>query len=267
MKCEFKILDIRSDRNMSNIANKIARLKNRVSELVEQVNNLKKQLETSTISLSEFKTKKESLQNELREILAKIAKYKESAGATPSTRKDSSLAEQSRDLMYYFQTEFDKLTRARIYLSITLEKTFVITIDYTNYPERPVIIIPDSLKFKYGNADALLQKLPSYVNWNINAPKNIYELVTEIETVLINDYSADLDSIEQASIEYVENTKSLISRLDRKARTELDVKNIDGVIEIYKSIIDLAYEIKDFKIVSDYTHKLDELLRIKKRSN
>ena len=39
-------------------------------------------------------------------------------------------------------------------------------------------------------------------------------------------------------------------------------KNIDTVIELYKSIIDLAYEIKDFKIVSDYTFKLDELLKI-----
>ncbi|MBD3229642.1 MAG: hypothetical protein GF329_15785 [Candidatus Lokiarchaeota archaeon] len=251
---------------MSNIADKIRNLKERVSELVEQVNSLKKQLETSSISLSEFKSKKESLQNELREILARIAEYKESADATPSTKKDSNLAEQSRDLMYYFQTEFDELTRARVYLSITLEKTFVITIDYSDYPERPKIMIPDSLMNKYGSLDSFLQKIPSYMNWDVNNPKKIYELITEIETVLINNYSADLDSIEQASIEYIENTKALISRLDRKARTELDVKNIDGTIEIYKSIIDLAYEIKDFKIVSDYTHKLDDLLRIVKKN-
>ena len=249
------------------IANKLKQLKKRVSELVKEVNALKKQLEESSITLSEFKSKKEKLETELRSILATIAQYKEKTNISPEIRKESHVAEQAKDLMYYFQTEFDSsISKARIYLSITLEIHFMFTIDYTKYPERPILIMPNIITDRFNSIDEFLQKIPSYLNWNLRNPINIYELVTEIETVLINNYSADLKTIEQASIDYIEETMSIIKRLIRKASTELQVKNINGVIEIYKSIIDLAYEIKDFQIVSEYTSKLDELLKIVRKS-
>jgi len=122
--------------------------------------------------------------------------------------------------------------------------------------------MPNSLQEKYSYIEEFYQKIPSYRNWNPNSPKQIYELVTEIETVLINEYQADLASIEKASLEYVNETQGMIDNLIKKASTELQVKNIDGVIEIYKSIIDLSYEIKDFKLVSEYTKRLDEILKI-----
>ncbi|MHA1310277.1 MAG: hypothetical protein ACTSWR_07925 [Candidatus Helarchaeota archaeon] len=250
---------------MSNedIANKVKQLKIRVTQLVGEVNSLKKQLEQATISLPEFKQRKEKLQDELREILAKIAQYKEKVGISAATKKDTGLAEQARDLMYYFQTDFEEtITKAKVYLSITLDTHFIFTIDYTNYPDRPIITTSSNITEKFSSMEDFLQKVPSYTNWDVNNPKKIYELVFEIETVLTNAYSADLQSIEEASIQYIEENKALIQRLIRKASTELQVKNIDTVIELYKSIIDLAYEIKDFKIVSDYTFKLDELLKI-----
>ena len=245
------------------IKEKVKKLKNRVSELVQEVNELKKQLEISAISLPEFQTKKDNLQNELREILNEIAEYKEQTGISESTKKDSQVAEQAKDLMYYFQTDFEEsISKAKVYLSITVDMHFIFEIDYSKYPERPILQVPDEINEKFKPIETFYKKIPSYSNWNEKAPKNIYELATEIETVLINEYSADLQAIEQASIKYVEETQALIQRLIRKAGIELDVKNIDKVVEIYKSIIDLAYEIKDFQVVSEYSSKLDELLKI-----
>ncbi|TFF86447.1 MAG: hypothetical protein EU551_01485 [Promethearchaeota archaeon] len=243
------------------IANKIKQLKLRVSQLVNEVNDLKTQLNESSISLSEFKSKKETLQDELRGILEQIAKYKEIAGVSPVAKKESEVAQQAKDLMYYFQTEFiDDITKARIYLSITLDKHFIFSIDFKNYPERPKLILPNTINEKFASAEEFLQKVPSYQNWDQN--KQIYELVTEVETVLINAYSADLESIEQASKEYLDETRDLINQLIQRARKELDEQNVDSVIEIYKSIIDLSYQIKDFKLVSEYTRKLDDVLKI-----
>ncbi|MHA1271501.1 MAG: hypothetical protein ACTSPY_17040 [Candidatus Helarchaeota archaeon] len=249
-----------------NISSKIIKLKSRVSEIVQEVNDLKGQLERATISLPEFRSKKENLQNELREILGKIAEYKEIAGVTPSEKKESRTAEQASQLMYYFQTDFvDSPYKAKVYLSITLDTHFVFIIDYSNYPERPILQLPNSITEKFQTLDNFYNQLTIYKNWDSNNPSNIYDLVAEIETILINAYSADLQSIEEASLQYIEETQALIKGLVRKASTELEVKNIDNVIEIYKSIIDLAFEIKDFKIVSDYTFKLDQLLKIIKK--
>ncbi|MHA1230855.1 MAG: hypothetical protein ACTSRP_23885 [Candidatus Helarchaeota archaeon] len=249
------------------IAEKIRKLKLRVSQIVGEVNELKKQLEQASISLPEFKQKKERLQDELRDILTKIAQYKEMAGISQVTKKESEIAGEAKDLMYYFPTDFEKnIYEAKVYLSITLDKHFIFTINFKDYPQRPIISVPDGVIEKFGTKEQFLQKIPSYINWNSNNPKHIYELVGEIEYTLINAYSASLETIEKESIAYIEETQNLIKKLIDQASTELQVKNIDAVIEIYKSIIDLAYGIKDFKIVSDYTFKLDQLLKIVRKN-
>ena len=135
------------------ILEKIGKLKERVKEIVQNIQTLKGQLETAQIPLKDFKEKKSVLENELRGILQQITKTKETHQIAPTIHgkplpKDDSpesrqinqevlFAKEAEDLMYYFSTEFEdmRITKARVYLSITVDATFIIGIDYEKYPD------------------------------------------------------------------------------------------------------------------------------------
>lgn len=285
--------------NEEEILEKINQLKSRIKEIVQEIQSLKKQLEQASIPLEDFKSKKESLEQELRDILQQIAQVKESSDVKQEVeikpesqiteepqievsageikdkiKEDTSqiiykeilAAQEAKDLMYYFQTEFiDSITNANVYLSITVDDHFIIGIDFTNYPEKPKLKIPSKIielfKEEEIEENKFKEKIPSYSNWDSENPKHIYELITEIEIVLINKYQADIETIEKKSVEYVEKTKKRIEELLQKAQEEINKKNLQKAIDIYYGIVDLSYDINDLQGVKKYTSKLNYLLK------
>ncbi len=285
--------------NEEEILEKINQLKSRIKEIVQEIQSLKKQLEQASIPLEDFKSKKESLEQELRDILQQIAQVKESSDVKQEVeikpesqiteepqievsageikdkiKEDTSqiiykeilAAQEAKDLMYYFQTEFiDSITNANVYLSITVDDHFIIGIDFTNYPEKPKLKIPSKIielfKEEEIEENKFKEKIPSYSNWDSENPKHIYELITEIEIVLINKYQADIETIEKKSVEYVEKTKKRIKELLQKAKKEINKKNLQKAIDIYYGIVDLSYDINDLQGVKKYTSKLNYLLK------
>lgn len=267
--------------NNKEILEKIGNLKGRVKEIVQEIQNLKKQLETAQIPLKDFKERKSVLENELRGILQQITKTKETHQIAPTIRgktlpkdgdtpesmmidKEVLIAKEAEELMYYFSTEFEgSLTHANIYLAITVEANFVIGIEFENYPEKPKLSIPIRILELYNLDDELFfQKIPSYINWDSDNPKRIFELITEIETVLINMYSADLDSITKKSIEYSEKMKKL-TQLVNDANNMLTYKEYDKAIEITHSVIQLAKDMGNNDLVQKYTKTLNEIVRVR----
>ncbi len=286
------------------ILKNIQQLKLRVKEIVLTIQNLKKQLEQGAIPLDEFKSNKITLENELREILQQIAQVKEKTIIKPreivkepapvkeapeivkeapqiekevvEVKEETSqlidkevlIASEAKDLMYYFQTEFiDSITNALVYLSITLDEHFIIGIDFTDYPEKPKLNIPlEIIKLFDGDINKFWEKTISYSNWNSDNPKRIYELIIEIESILIEIFHADVKTIEKKSVEHIQKSKKLIQDLLKEAQEELDKKNFQNAINKYSRIIDISYDINDNEGVKIYTDRLNEILILKKDS-
>jgi tetratricopeptide (TPR) repeat protein len=262
------------------ILEKINQYKERVKSIVQDIQSLKGKLERAEIPLKDFKASKALMEDELRGILQQIAKTKETHKIKPAIRgkelpspedeiidKEISIAEEAKELMYYFQTDFETtVTHAKVYLSITLDAHFIIGVDYEDYPQKPQLEIPQSiLKQNNQSLEEFYKNIPSYDNWDPDNPKRIYELITEIETVLINMYSADVESITKKSIEYSKKSQKL-SKLVEEANYLLSIKDYDKAIEIINSVINAANEMGDHVLVEKYTKNLNDVIRLNTES-
>ncbi len=71
--------------------------------------------------------------------------------------------------------------RAQIYMSITVEQTFILKIEFNKYPARPDVIIPPSIKAYLGD---LYQSVKVLRDWSEKKPPNVVEVIREIEKKL-----------------------------------------------------------------------------------
>lgn len=71
--------------------------------------------------------------------------------------------------------------RAQIYMSITVEQTFILKIEFNKYPARPDVIIPPSIKAYLGD---LYQSIKVLREWSEKKPPNVVEVIREIEKKL-----------------------------------------------------------------------------------
>ena len=265
----------------------INQLKIKVKEIVLQIQGLKGQMEQSTITLEEFKAQKSVLEEELRDILEQISEIKEKTGFKIEQRpreepevievevtqteigtadlidKEIRIAGEAKELMYYFQTEFiDSVSKVQIYLSITIEDHFVVGIDFTDYPERPILDIPrEVLQLFKNSSEGFYNSLSTYSSWDSENPARIYELVTEIETALINIFSADIDSILKKSVEYIDKATTKLDKLINDIKIAANNKNYEKAIEFCYMVIDTAYEVQDYETAKEYTRKLNEFIK------
>ncbi len=273
--------------NDQQLMEQINQLKIKVREIVLQIQGLKGQLEQASISLEEFRAQKSILEEELREILEQISEIKQQTGFKIESRlkeepepieipamekapetsvlidKEIQIASEAKELMYYFQTEFiDNVSKVKVYLSITIEDHFIIGIDFTNFPERPKLDIPSEvLRLFKDSPEGFYSNLFAYSNWNPEKPARIYELATEIETALINIFSADIDSILKKSVEYVDSAKDELEKLKKYITVAANNKNYERAIEVCYSVIEKAYEVQDYETAKAYTSKLNEFIK------
>ncbi|MFX1298942.1 MAG: hypothetical protein ACFFD2_29300, partial [Promethearchaeota archaeon] len=103
--------------------------------------------------------------------------------------RDALLASEAQDLMNEFQTEMvdGSISRIRLYLSITLEKHYVMGIDFSNYPlDIPLITLQEEVKKVIGPPSTL----NTIKNWDPKKPPHIIDIVREIEGKLyeVNKY-------------------------------------------------------------------------------
>jgi len=91
-----------------------------------------------------------------------------------------------------------------IYLTITLTKTFIIQINFNDYPEKPTVIIPEEARNLIGD---VYQTLDVLRKWNAKNPPHIVNILRELENKLyfikdieqeskkiLGEYKCDLDS-------------------------------------------------------------------------
>ena len=87
-------------------------------------------------------------------------------------------------------------------------------------------------------------------------------VITEIETVLINIYSADIDSILKKSQEFAEDAQQSIEDMVEDAENKVLFKDYGRAVENYYQIIELAYDIQDYDAAKKYTDRLNEILKM-----
>lgn len=235
--------------------NEVAALKKQVKVVIGQVNDLKTQLQNRIITLEEFKSKKEVLENQLREILEQISKYKEKG--TVETKRDAFLADEANRLMYEFQTEFQELiSKPTVYLSASVEDHFTFNIDFSNYPDRPTVTFPSMLQKLF--SVPIDTKFDILTNWNPQNPPHITEIFYEIERLLLNIFKSD--EIQETNLNQVRIQKILQRRkFLESAQYELELKNIQNAIELYQRVIKLSYELEDYEKAKKYAEKIAEL--------
>ncbi|MHA1264577.1 MAG: hypothetical protein ACTSRS_05000 [Candidatus Helarchaeota archaeon] len=233
----------------------VATLKKQVKVIIKKVNLLKAQLQNREITLEEFKKKKEAFENQLREILEQISKYKEKG--TVETKKDALIADEAHRLMYEFQTEFpDKMSVAKVYISVSLDDHFIIEIDFSNYPQPPSLTFPSMLQKLF--EVPIESKLSILQKWNPQIPPHITEIFYEIERLLIHIFRSEI--IEEMDVDKQRINKVLQRRKYlESAQYELELKNYKNAISLFQKVIELSYELEDFEVAKKYAAKIAEV--------
>ncbi len=120
-------------------------------------------------------------------------------------KRETQIAEEAEALHINFQTEFqESMTRANIYLSITTEHHFIIGINFSNYPERPVLDIPPEIFELFDNdEEKFINNIPSYINWDSDNPERIIKIIGEIEIALMKKCRTKTGEIEKKPIDII----------------------------------------------------------------
>ena len=98
----------------------------------------------------------------------------------PPEDRDALLATEAQELMNEYQTEIvdGSISRMRIYLSITIDKHYVLGLDFSNYPSSPPLItLQDAVKKVVGESSSL----DTVKNWDPQNPPHINVIIREIE--------------------------------------------------------------------------------------
>ncbi|MFX1408978.1 MAG: hypothetical protein ACFFA6_01390 [Promethearchaeota archaeon] len=136
-----------------------------------------------------------------------------------------------------------------VYITITLTKTFVINIDFTNYPDRPLLSYPDEVKKLIGSPH---KSLDSLIDWNPKNPHHIVEILRELEKKLYFIKEIELQ-LKKVLSEYQSN-------IIAGSSTQLKVRLLTYGFKEYTMEIDLETYPKSPKI--ELSHELQEIIRI-----
>ena len=234
----------------------IKALKQKVKEIIREVKGLKADLEKGLISLEDFREKKDKLENILRRILEKISQYKDKG--TPEQKIDANIAEQANKLMYEFQTDFlDKISRAQVYISASLDDHFIFEIDFSNYPGKPKLIDPEIIRRKISILP-FETKISRLMNWGPENAPNVVEIFYEVENILLNiiqGKAIDKSSFNQDHIDKIQERQKLKIFAD----IEMEAKKFDKAIELYKKIVEISTELEDHDNVKKYSKLIEKL--------
>jgi len=135
--------------------------------------------------------------------IVESAETVESIETAQYIKRESQIAEEANDLMFYYQTDFNNLiTKAIVYLAITAEYHFTIEIDFTDYPKRPKLKIPSKIIELFTESGGnVFENVPTLFDWDDNAPGRIYQIIAEIEYVLMKTYRTKTDKPEKVPLE------------------------------------------------------------------
>ncbi|MHA1339219.1 MAG: hypothetical protein ACTSRZ_03985 [Promethearchaeota archaeon] len=142
----------------------------------------------------------------------------------------------------------ESIGKVEVYLTITIDQTFIIKIDFTEYPKRPLVEVPEGIEALLGDINESLEVLK---NWDPSKPPHVVDIIHELESKLW--FLSDL-----------ETEANIISG-------EYKVEMINGVISNMKVTL-YTYGFKEYQLEIDiseyperpkikYSLELEELIK------
>lgn len=134
----------------------------------------------ATLSSSDVQ---ESLENKDLGAEKGVKKVKRKArfpdGVIPEVERDEILFQEYQEISQLYNVDMmdGLVSKNKVYVYSNVNQYHEIQIDYSNYPEKPVIKLP-------GEIDDILSLSTTYKNWNKENPARIVDLVTDLEQLL-----------------------------------------------------------------------------------
>jgi ubiquitin-protein ligase len=82
---------------------------------------------------------------------------------------------------YPYDQRGSQRTDVNVYMTITITKTFIVQINFSNYPEKPIITFPSEVTEILGDPYHSLEKLRK---WNVKKPPHIVDILFELDNKL-----------------------------------------------------------------------------------
>lgn len=153
---------------------------------------------------------------------------------------------QQEYAMDYIENEIGEV---EIYLTITIEQTFIIKINFANYPKKPNVELQEGLKKLIGDINNALDILK---NWDEQKPPHVVEIVRELE----------------GKLWFLTDLETEVKMITGEYKTEM----IDGIISNLRVSL-LTYGFKEFQVELDiskypsqpdikYSSELENLIKI-----
>ncbi|MFX1569942.1 MAG: hypothetical protein ACFFCV_16430 [Promethearchaeota archaeon] len=120
--------------------------------------------------------------------------FGEESNYEPTVPIQEDILEESRQISVAVNTELSLIqqqyaydqsgpmeAQINVYITITLTKTFIISIDFMNFPAKPILSIPEEVKSILGDP---YNSLDTLKNWNPDNPSHIVDILHELENKL-----------------------------------------------------------------------------------
>lgn len=146
---------------------------------------------------------------------------------------------------YAMDYDENSISKVEIYLTITMEQTFIIKIDFSDYPKRPVVELPSGLVNLLGDVNTAIEVLK---NWDYDNPSHVVEIVRELESKLWFLSDLQLESKMIVGEYKAEMIDGIISKLNvtlytygfKEYHLEIDISNYPD-----KPLIKYANELQE----------------------
>ncbi|MBY9007022.1 MAG: hypothetical protein KGD63_09700 [Candidatus Lokiarchaeota archaeon] len=171
---------------------------------------------------------------------------------------------------YAFDHQGDEIADIVIYMTITLTKTFLININFSNYPNKPTIILPNEIKSIFGDIN---QTLTALRNWEKKNPLHIIDIIHELEKKLssVKKIETEVNTITQ---EYqFEKVYGSLSKIQVKLLTygfkeyflKMDLETFPKlpIIELTQELRDLIRKpLNELESIKNWVEKESESISI-----
>jgi len=128
------------------------------------------QISTSDVN----ETKKEEIYEELEQV-------------SPTTNTELGLIQQ----YYTYDQKGSNPADINVYMTITISKTFIIGINFKDYPKKPIFSFPDDVKSILGDPN---KSFKSIKKWSAKKPPHIIDILQELESKLFFIKDIELES-------------------------------------------------------------------------
>ncbi|MBD3227795.1 MAG: hypothetical protein GF329_06370 [Candidatus Lokiarchaeota archaeon] len=236
---------------------KIQELEDEYSSLEKQIYELKQKLDRNEVSEKEFNDLKNELSKKLNNLKEDIIKMKDKE-SSELIDIDAMLLQELKELRKNFQVDFntdiEKATKAKLYISANPYDHFRFVMDFHKYPKKPKLLFSPEVK-------EIIKQSPDEVSktldlWEKESPGHFVDIFQEIEQTLLDKIGLAMEG----EGEFTEPQKLAARRKAIRLAKECEENNeFEDAIWALRNAIKIFKEFKEFDKIEKYTKKIEEL--------